>query len=304
MSTQMESKLPLVQEMDFHYGVSQQVSPKIRRVVARNPSPFTYHGTGTYIVGHGEVAVIDPGPSDPEHIQAILDATRNETITHMIVTHTHADHSPGCQLLSQYCDAPTLGFGPHAQGLHDSIEVEEPADYEFEPTQTLRHEDVIIGSNWTLECIHTPGHTSNHMCYLLLDEGSLFSGDHVMGWSTSVISPPDGDMRHYMESLRLLLKYQTEKYWPTHGPPIVNPNLHVGAFIEHRQAREFQIKQCIREGNLKIAQMVALMYKNTAPVLHPAAARSILAAIHYLVERGEVCCVGAPTEESVYTLPN
>jgi glyoxylase-like metal-dependent hydrolase (beta-lactamase superfamily II) len=181
-------KIPFRRELEFEYGAVDEIEPGIRRVIANNPSPFTHYGTGTYILGTGEVAVVDPGPADPAHIQAILDATEGETITHMLVTHTHMDHSPGCALLRDHTDAPTYAFGPHGAGkAEDGVRVEEGYDKDFHPDVLVSHGDVIEGGDWSVECVYTPGHTSNHMCFQLRESSALFTGDHVMGWSTSVI---------------------------------------------------------------------------------------------------------------------
>ena len=284
-------------EMKFAYGVAQQVAPNIRRIVAQNPSPFTYFGTGTYIVGSGKVAVIDPGPADFDHIDAIVRATKNEEITHLVVTHTHLDHSPGCKLLIEHCDAKTYGFGPHGANISDDWVVEEGCDTEFVPDVAVTHHDEIAGDTWSLTCLHTPGHTSNHICYILNEEKALFSGDHVMGWSTSVISPPDGDMESYMASLRLLLEYELDVYWPTHGPPITNPIPHVEAFIRHRLHREQQIVKFCKKSVQTIADLVPLMYENLDPFLHPAARRSVYAAVCFMVKRG-VLRVDGPLNEA------
>lgn len=282
----MAVTIPFVREMPFSYGEIQQVSPRIRRIVAKNPSPFTYFGTGTYLVGSGAVAVIDPGPADSRHIDAILRATQHETITHLIVTHTHLDHSPGCRLLKEHCDAKSYGFGPHGAKSSDDLVVEEGCDMEFEPDVTVKHHDHIEGEAWSLTCLHTPGHTSNHVCYILNEERALFSGDHVMGWSTSVISPPDGDMESYTASLNLLLEYELKTYWPTHGPPITDPRPHVEAFINHRLHREQQIVQFCKTKVQTIADLVPLMYIDLNPALYPAAQRSVYAAVLYMIKRG------------------
>ena len=284
--------------MNFAYGEAQQVSPNIRRIVAQNPSPFTYFGTGTYIVGSGKVAVIDPGPADSDHIDAIVRATKNEEISHLVVTHTHLDHSPGCKLLNERCDAKTYGFGPHGASVIDEWVVEEGCDTEFVPDVAVKHLDKIAGDAWSLTCLHTPGHTSNHVCYILNEEKALFSGDHVMGWSTSVISPPDGDMESYMTSLRLLLDYELDVYWPTHGPPITNPTRHVEAFIRHRLHRERQIVKFCKENVQSIADLVPLMYENLDPVLHPAARRSVYAAVCFMVKKGVLRVEGPLNEAS------
>ena len=293
--------IPFRRELEFEYGEVAEVAPGIRRVVARNPSPFTLYGTGTYILGRGRVAVVDPGPADDRHIQAILRATRGETITHMLVTHTHMDHSPGCRLLAAHTDAKTYAFGGHGAGkIAAGVVVEEGGDMDFEPDVTVRDGDIVEGDGWSVACVHTPGHTSNHICYALGE--ALFSGDHVMGWSTSVISPPDGDMSNYMASLDLLLARDDAVYWPTHGPPITDPKPHVRAFIEHRREREREILRCLADSPKRIPEMVPTMYANVPAYLHGAAARSVFATIALLVDRGSVVCDGELEIEASYRL--
>ena len=285
----MGVKIPFRRELEFEYGAVSVLSPLIRRVIARNPSPFTFQGTGTYILGRGNVAVIDPGPADPAHVDAIFEAIEGERISHVLVTHTHLDHSPACALVRDRSDAPTYGFGPHGSGLADEgVQIEEGADRTFRPDKVVRHGDRIEGDGWTVECVYTPGHTSNHMCYALIDERTLFTGDHVMAWSTSVISPPDGDMKRYMESLELLLEREDAQYWPTHGPAVLDPPRHVRAFIAHRREREQQIIACIENGIDRITEMVPQMYSDLPEFMYPAAARSVLAAVVFLVQRGEL----------------
>ena len=289
--------IPFRRELHFEYGEVASISPLVRRVIAKNPSAFTLYGTGTYILGHGNVVVIDPGPADPAHIDAILRATAGEAISHMLVTHTHMDHSPGCRLLAAHTDAKTYGFGRHgvgkiAAGVQVGVRVEEGGDMDFEPDVHVRDGDVIEGDGWSAECVYTPGHTSNHLCYALREENVLFTGDHVMGWSTSVISPPDGDMQSYMASLDKLLARDDAIYWPTHGPSITEPKRHVRAFVAHRREREEQILRRLAAGDERIEDMVPSMYADVPRQLHPAAARSVFAALHYLVERGEVSCEG------------
>jgi len=299
----MAVSIPFRRELDFEYGVVESVAPGIRRVIANNPSPFTLYGTGTYILGEGDVAIIDPGPADPAHIQALLDATRGERISHVLVTHTHMDHSPGCALLRDHSDAPTYAYGPHGAGkLEEGTPVEEGGDMDFTPDHQVRHGDVIEGGNWSVECVYTPGHTSNHMCYQLREARALFTGDHVMGWSTSIISPPDGDMMAYMVSLELLLARQDAVYWPTHGPAITEPHPHVRAFIDHRNEREQQILECVEKGVTHIHDMVPIMYTGTPEFMYPAAARSVLAAVEYLVRRGDLVTDGAVSLEAGYRL--
>ena len=299
----MAASIPFVREIDFDYGVVDQVSPLIRRVVAHNPGPFTYTGTGTYIVGRGEVAVIDPGPALPEHVAAILAALEGETVTHQVITHTHLDHSPAARLLAEATGAPTYGYGPHGSGhkeTGDEAEVEEGGDHDFTPDVTLRDGDVIEGAGWTLSAVHTPGHTSNHLCFALAGEDALFSGDHVMGWSTSVISPPDGDMADYLASLRKLLGRDDRVYWPTHGPPITDPKPFVRAFIAHREDRERQILDCLGRGVGRIPRMVEAMYAEVDRGLYPAARRSVLAHLIHMVGDGRAACDGPTGEDSTF----
>ena len=301
----MAVKIPYRRKLDFTYGESEQIAPGVRRVIAENPSPFTLYGTGTYILGTGNVAVIDPGPADPAHIRAIMQAVEGETISHILVTHTHMDHSPGCALLKQQTDAPTYAYGPHGAGkLEEGVPVEEGGDMDFVPDERVVDGQVIEGGDWSVECVYTPGHTSNHMCFALREAKTLFTGDHVMGWSTSIISPPDGDMAAYMASLDLLLERDDEFYWPTHGPVIDDPKTHVRAFIEHRREREAQILNCIDDGVGQIGEMVPLMYKDTPEFMYPAAARSVYAAIEYLVSKNELIAIAEMNLEGTFARPS
>lgn len=290
-------------EYAFTYGVIEEITPMIRRVVARNPSPFTFRGTGTYLIGHGCVAVIDPGPASDEHVQAIMGGLKGEEITHILVTHTHQDHCSACDALQAVCGAKTYGFGPHGAGkLESGVKVEEGGDMKFVPDIEVRHGDIIDGNGWSVECVHTPGHTSNHICYQLRQERTLFTGDHVMAWSTSIISPPDGDMADYMSSLELLLDRDDSVYWPTHGPGIDDPKPFVSSFIAHRLERETQILKNLRDGLHGISDMVPLMYQELPPAMYPAAAHQVFATMIYLVERDLVVCDGALALDAGYAL--
>ncbi|MGH7124077.1 MAG: MBL fold metallo-hydrolase [Stellaceae bacterium] len=293
-------EIPFRRDLAFEYGKLETISPLIRRVVARNPGPFTLHGTGTYVVGHGRVAVIDPGPALPEHIDALLDALRGETIEQILVTHTHLDHSPASAAVKAATAAPTQGYGPHAAGLGPAVE--EGGDRAFVPDRVLRDGDRVSGPGWQLTAVHTPGHTSNHLCFALAEERVLFSGDHVMGWSTSVIAPPDGNMRDYLRSLGKLLERDDAIYWPTHGPAVADPKPFVRAFIEHRREREAAILRRLAEGDSEIPQMVRAIYVGLPPVLHGAAGRSVLAHLIELVAEERVETDGPPTVEGRYRL--
>lgn len=296
--------IPFVRDLKFEYGVSEQVTPLIRRVVANNPGPFTYLGTGTYIIGSGQsVAVIDPGPDMDEHLQAILKATEGERITHIFVTHNHLDHSPLAKPLQALTGAVTYGCpltGP--TGEDSDVRMEAGDDRGFVADVGVCDGGTFQGEGWTIEAIATPGHTSNHICYALLEENLLFSGDHIMGWSTTVISPPDGDMGDYFASLDRIKARGFNTLWPTHGPPITEPARFVQAYIDHRRNREAQILGAIGQGLSRIKAMVPVLYKDVDPRLHPAAAHSVLAHTIQLVREGRLVCEGEPGLDSDYRL--
>ena len=299
----MSSKIPFTLEFDFEYQKAQRLTPLIRRVIARNPSPFTFKGTGTYILGYGSVAVIDPGPLVSEHIEALKFALNEETVTHILVTHTHMDHSPAAEPLKSYWGAKTYGYGPHGSDvMRKNSKFEEGSDFNFFPDIKLHHGDLIKGDDWTIEALHTPGHTSNHMCYALHEENALFTGDHVMGWSTSVIAPPDGNMTQYIESLELLLDRSEDIYWPTHGTFITDVKRYVRGFIEHRLKREQQIVDCLQRGYTDIRSMVPKIYNDTDEALYSAAARSVLSSMIRLVDTGRVLCEENPSIHTQFTL--
>jgi glyoxylase-like metal-dependent hydrolase (beta-lactamase superfamily II) len=292
------SKVPFVTKLDFEYEVIQTVSPLVRRIVARNPGPFTAQGTGTYIVGHGHVAIIDPGPLLTEHIDAILAGLGKETIDKIVITHTHLDHSPAAFPVKKATGAVIHGYGPQGAGGNETSE--EGADDGFRPDVTVRDGDVIAGPGWTLQALHTPGHASNHICYVLAEEKVLFSGDHVMGWSTTVVSPPDGSMADYMKSLARLLDRDDRIYLPTHGPSIQDPATHVRALIAHREERRAGILNELAKGPRTIPEIVTALYIGLDPRLKIAAAHSVLAHIIELVETGQVKTTGAPAIGSTY----
>lgn len=295
----MAAVIPFDRNFEPPYGVIERIAPGLRRIVARNPGPFTFRGTATFIVGEGKVAVIDPGPDLSDHVAALLAGLGDETVTHILVTHTHLDHSPAAAALKAATGAPTYGFGPHGRGP-DGIEAGGDAD--FSPDIVLQDGDAIDGDNWRLEALHTPGHTSNHLAFAWPDRKILFPGDLVMGWSTSVVSPPDGNMGDYLRSLGRLLDRDDAIYWPTHGGPIRNPKPFVEAFIAHRRDRENEILTCLGDGLEYISDMVPAIYADVPPAVHGAAARSLLAALIYLVESGRVRCDGPIHEESRFNL--
>src|ERR1700758_4657375 len=298
----MTVEIPFRRDFAFEYGRLEPVAPGVRRIVARNPSPFTFRGTGTYVVGHGEVAVIDPGPDLAEHVEALLAGLAGERVTHILITHTHRDHSPAAAPLKAATGAATWGFGPHAGGRRGEPGVEEGGDWDFVPDVVVRDGERITGRGWRFEAVHTPGHTTNHLCFALPDKGILFSGDHVMGWSTSVISPPDGDMAAYLASLDKLLGRRDAVYWPTHGPAITEPQDYVRTFIAHRREREAGILDCLRADVGGIEAIVERLYTGLQPGLHRAAARSVHAHLIDLAGRGVVESDGPPTLDTQYRL--
>ena len=272
-------------------GLSEQCEPLVRRVLAPNPSAFSFTGTQSYIVGAGrEVAVIDPGPDEPGHIAALLAAVGDAQISAIICTHTHRDHSPAAAKLAAARDAPVIGCaflsidddGPRSDAAFDQT---------YRPDQVLTDGEQLAGHGWTLTTVATPGHTSNHLCLALEESGALFSGDHVMGWSTTVVSPPDGDMTAYMASLQLLQEREDRVYYPAHGPAVTKPRQLVRGMIGHRRQRENQILKLIGAGTGLIENMVPKMYKGVDRQLWPAAGRSVLAHLIDLERRG--CVVSA-----------
>jgi glyoxylase-like metal-dependent hydrolase (beta-lactamase superfamily II) len=265
-------------------GRAVELEPLVRRVLAGNPSPFTYTGTQTYIVGRGEVAVIDPGPNDADHVAALVAAVGQERVTAIMCTHTHRDHSPAAVALKEATGAPVIGCAPLV--LSDSGPRADAAfDETYAPDRVLADGEQVRGPGWTLEAVATPGHTSNHLCFALAESGALFTGDHVMGWSTSVVSPPDGDMAAYMASLDRLMQRQDRIYYAAHGDPIDNPQRLVRGLAGHRKQREGQILRLLGDGVGLIPAMVERMYVGLDPRLHGAAGRSVLAHLIDLRDR-------------------
>jgi glyoxylase-like metal-dependent hydrolase (beta-lactamase superfamily II) len=268
-------------------GIIEQVSPAVRRLLADNPSPFTFTGTQTYIVGQGEVAVIDPGPDMPHHVDALLAALGGERVAAILCTHTHRDHSPASRALKAATGAPVVGCAPLTME-DDGPRADAAFDPDYRPDRVLADGETLSGPGWTLEAVATPGHTSNHLCFALAAEQALFTGDHVMGWSTTVVSPPDGDMADYLVSLDRLLSRDDAVYYPAHGPAVEKPQRFVRGLIGHRRQREGQILRHLRRGEGQIQIMVAHMYKGVDSRLHPAAGRSVLAHLLDLEARGIV----------------
>jgi glyoxylase-like metal-dependent hydrolase (beta-lactamase superfamily II) len=280
--------IPYVRDIDVAYGRVDQVSPLIRRVIADNPGPFTFTGTGTYIIGRGEVAVIDPGPLLDSHLQALLKAVEGERVTHVLVTHTHADHSPLARPFAEATGATIHAARPPGAHHSDEVALEEDEDDAFHPDVILTGGEVVSGPGWSIEALMTPGHASNHVAFALKEENALFSGDHVMGWSTTVVSPPDGDMASYYASLDAVKARGFTTLWPTHGPPITEPGPFLDAYAAHRRARERQILDQLAGGPRTISEMVPEIYAAVDRRLWPAASRSMLAHLIDLTKRGAI----------------
>ncbi len=268
------------------------IEPLVRRVLAGNPSAFTFTGTQTYVVGNGsDVAVIDPGPDEPDHLAALIAAIGGAKVTAICCTHTHRDHSPAAAPLARLTGAPIIGCA--ALSLDDDgPRADAPFDTSYRPDRVLTDGESLSGDGWTLTAVATPGHTSNHLCYALAESGALFSGDHVMGWSTTVIAPPDGDMAAYMASLHNLHEREDSVLYPAHGAPVTKPRQFVRGLIGHRRSRENQILKLVTGGTALITDMVPIMYKGVDSGLHPAAARSVLAHLIDLENRGIVAVEG------------
>lgn len=268
-------------------GRVERLGRGIRRILAPNPSPFTYTGTQTYLVGEREVAVIDPGPELADHVEAIAGALAGERVAAIVCTHTHRDHSPASRPLQAATGAPIVGCAPLSLD-DEGPRSDESFDRDYRPDRILADGERLEGEGWALEAVATPGHTSNHLCLALGRERALFTGDHVMGWSTTVVAPPDGDMADYMASLERLLARDDLIYYPAHGPAVEDPRGHVRRLIEHRRMRERQILGQLEQGEGRVPAMVTAMYADVDPRLFPAAGRSVLAHLVDLERRGLV----------------
>jgi glyoxylase-like metal-dependent hydrolase (beta-lactamase superfamily II) len=274
--------------LDVLAGLPVRLSPQVERVLAPNPGPFTFRGTGVYIVGAGDsVAVIDPGPAIAAHVEALQRAIGGRRVSHILVTHTHNDHSPAAAPLKAWCGAST--YAAHEHPLpRDAAEgvVDEAHDRAFAPDMVLRDGDSITGDGFTLQCVATPGHTADHMCYALREEQALFSGDHVMGWSTSVVAPPDGDMGQYIASLEKLATRDDRIFYPTHGSPIPSPRAYLHDLIAHRRGRAAQIAAALAQGTHSLAALVDQLYPDIAPALRAAAAAQVKAHLDQMEKEG------------------
>lgn len=269
-------------------GICEDLEPLVRRVLAPNGSPFTYTGTQTYLVGGAEgLAVIDPGPDLPQHVEALLAAIGDAPVAALCCTHTHRDHSPAAAVLARETGAPVIGCAPLVLNS-DAPRADAPFDPDYRPDRVLGDGEALAGPGWTLTAVATPGHTSNHLCFALEESGALFTGDHVMGWSTTVVSPPDGDMGDYMASLEKLYARGDRIYYPAHGPAVTRPRQLVRGMIGHRRQRERQILRLLAESGRGVEAMVPIMYRGLDPRLWPAAGQSTRAHLTDLEKRGLV----------------
>jgi glyoxylase-like metal-dependent hydrolase (beta-lactamase superfamily II) len=302
----MPDDIPFDKTFDLSPGQAEEVAPGVRRILANNPSAFTFKGTVSYIIGRGQVAIIDPGPDDPAHVDALLNAVHGETVTHIFVTHTHRDHSPAVRPVKAATGALVLAEGPHraARALHigEARRLDASGDLEFKPDRRLSDGEVVSGQGFALEAVTTPGHTANHMAYALRGTDILFAGDHVMAWATSVVAPPDGAMSDYMASLEKLARRPETTYFPGHGGAVRDAPAFVGHYIRHRQGREAAILHRLAKGEADIPTIVRAVYIGLDPRLVSAAGLSTLAHLEDLVARRQVATDGAPSIEGRYRL--
>ena len=302
----MSDDIPFNKKLDLAPDTVDNVVPGVRRIMADNPGPFTFKGTLTYIIGKGNVAIVDPGPDDPAHIAAVLNAVRNETVTHIFVTHTHRDHSPAVPAIKRATGATVYAEGPHraARPLHigEHNPLDSSGDRDFNPDVRLKDGDVVEGDGWAIEAVFTPGHTANHMSFALQGQDVLLAGDHVMGWATSIVAPPDGAMSDYMASLHKLARRDETLYLPGHGPAIPDAPRFVSYYILHRKAREASILHRLAKGATDIPTIVRASYIGIDPRLVGAAGMSVLAHLEDLVARGTVATDGAPSIDGTFRL--
>lgn len=291
----MSAELAFNRSVDVDYGVAEDVAPGVRRIVANNPGPYTFLGTNTYIVGSGHVAIIDPGPADNAHLEAIAAATRGERVTHILITHGHRDHCDGALPLQSRLGGEVVGFGPiseprgfRAPGFDDAI-----VENGLRPDISVEDGDTLKGHGFSLDVMHMPGHAPDHLCFALVGKRTVFTGDHVMGWNTTVVAPPEGNMADFLGSLERLLQRHDKVFLPGHGGRIETPRRVVRAYMTHRQWREQTILACIDEGVCTIPRIVARLYGALDPSLKTAAALSVLAHLEHLKSRNMVSAEGA-----------
>jgi glyoxylase-like metal-dependent hydrolase (beta-lactamase superfamily II) len=302
----MADDIPFDKSFDLVPDVVKEVAPGVRAVVANNPGPFTFKGTMSYIIGRGRVAILDPGPDDSAHVVALLDAVRGETVTHIFVTHTHRDHSPAVPKVKAATGAMVYAEGPHRLArplfIGETRRLDASADMDFGPDVALPDGEVVSGDGWTLQAVTTPGHTANHMAFAFKEHDLLFSGDHVMAWSTSIVAPPDGAMSDYMASLHKLARRSETIYLPGHGAPVRDAPRFVQHYIEHRKGREASILHRLGKGAADVPTIVKAVYIGLDARLIGAAALSTLAHLEDLVARGVVATDGPPSISGVYRL--
>ncbi len=299
----MSAELAFNRNEDVDYGVAEEVAPLVRRIVANNPSPYTFLGTNTYLVGRGRVIVIDPGPADAAHLAAITEATRGERVSHILITHSHRDHSEGARPLQARLGGEVMSFGPTdsergagAPGLGDAF-----VDAAFLPDHKLKDGDEVKAGGVALDVLHTPGHAPDHLCFALVGQRTVFTGDHVMGWNTTVIAPPEGSMAKFLASLEKLLPRHDKLFLPGHGGRVQTPQRVVRAYMMHRQWREQTILACLDEGVSTIPGIVAKIYGGLDADLKAAASLSVLAHLEHLISRGSAAVDGQLGLAGVYS---
>jgi glyoxylase-like metal-dependent hydrolase (beta-lactamase superfamily II) len=306
MQRGMSDDVPFTKTFDLEPDRVREIAPQVRAVVANNPGPFTFKGTMSYIIGRGKVAILDPGPDDDAHVTALLDAVRGETVTHIFVTHTHRDHSPAAPKIKAATGAKVFAEGPHRLArpprIGETRRLDASADMDFRPDVALADGETVSGDGWTLEAVTTPGHTANHMAFAFKEADLLFAGDHVMGWSTTIVAPPDGAMSDYMASLHKLSRRSEPLYLSGHGMPIREAPSYVQHLIRHREGREASILHRLGKGAADIPTIVKAVYIGLDPRLAGAAALSVLAHLEDLVARGAVATEGAPSIDGTYRL--
>lgn len=300
----MSAELAFNRSQDVDYGVAQEVAPDVRRIVANNPGPYTFLGTNSYVVGSGEVSVIDPGPADQSHLEAIADAIKGERLAYILVTHSHRDHCEGARGLQALAGGEIAAFGPTgtARGAGAPGLSYDFVDPDFVPDRTLADGDTVRGRGFALDVLHMPGHAPDHLCFALVGKRTMFTGDHVMGWNTTVIAPPEGNLADFLASLERLMQRHDKIFLPAHGGRIQTPQRVVKAYIMHRQWREQTILACLDEGICTVPHIVARLYGTLDAGLKGAAALSVLAHLEHLITRELVTADGPSGLSSVFCL--
>lgn len=299
----MTSSIPYIRDFKFVYGKAERISANVRRLTANNPGPFTGWGTNVYLVGESELAIIDPGPDTDDHFEVLLKAVGTKSVSNIFVTHHHRDHSPMAPRLGEHFKCQTIGFGSPLNSANAQAGGFEEADHaDFVPDVIAQDKQVFTGDGWWIKCLHTPGHTSNHMCYAVIPDNGLICGDHVLAWSTSVVIPPDGNMADYMSSLALVKQQNFAELWPGHGPAITDPKPFLEAYIQHRMLRDQQILLQLQTGPKTIKQLVPIIYADIDIKLYPAASISMLSHLIRLCQIGQVKCDGKPGLGRIWSL--